>query len=136
MQVICTDGTVFACQSYELTEYGVICYEGRAEGERYEGDPEQVGYVPHDRLWYVLPDGVVPNVVGVGPEGAGPQPGHLEQRGQRPGGASGVGGVKGARSGGPTRGQGGPALASDEVGRGGTDGAPGGGQPDGGQPGR
>ncbi|WP_226011190.1 hypothetical protein [Halomicrobium salinisoli] len=84
MQVICTDGTIFSCEGYELTEYGVVIYDQEhdsdEERDRYGGDPEQVGYVPHDRLWYVLPDGVTPNVSGVRgvqsrqPQGAG-QPG-------------------------------------------------------------
>ena len=64
MRVICTDGTTFDCKGYELTEYGVIIYgkELDPDHERYAGDPEQTGYVPHDRLWYILPDGVEPNV--------------------------------------------------------------------------
>ncbi len=81
MQVICTDGTVFPCEGYELTEYGVMIYDQEhdpdEERDRYGGDPEQVAYVPHDRLWYILPDGVTPNVSGVQglqsqqPQGAG-----------------------------------------------------------------
>lgn len=93
MQVVCTDGTVFACEGYELTEYGVMIYDQEhdsdEERERYAGDPDQVGYVPHDRLWYILPDGVTPNVSGVQgvqsqqPQGAGqagsPQTGQAGQ---------------------------------------------------------
>ncbi|WP_136717024.1 hypothetical protein [Halorientalis salina] len=62
MQVICTDGTVFTCRSYELTEYGVKLYgEGSDDDDdRYSDEPEQIGFVPHDRLGYVLPDGVRP----------------------------------------------------------------------------
>jgi hypothetical protein len=62
MQVFCTDGTVFTCRSYELTEYGVKLYgQGSdADDDRYGDDPEQIGFVPHDRLGYVLPDGVRP----------------------------------------------------------------------------
>lgn len=64
MQVICTDGTTFACEGFELTEYGVALYGQNLaqEKERYDSEPEQTGYIPHDRLWYVLPDGVTPNV--------------------------------------------------------------------------
>jgi|AntDeeMetagen285_2_1112576.scaffolds.fasta_scaffold03966_3 hypothetical protein len=60
MQVICTDGTVFTCKGFELTEYGVALYGQNLaqEKERYDNEPEQTGYVPHDRLWYILPDGV------------------------------------------------------------------------------
>lgn len=67
MQVICTDGTTFACESYELTEYGVVCYseEQPDDGDRYDRSPDQIGYVPHDCLWYVLPDGVAPAARGV-----------------------------------------------------------------------
>ncbi|WP_225335589.1 hypothetical protein [Halomicrobium urmianum] len=75
MQVICTDGTAFSCEGYELTEYGVMIYDQKhdpdEERDRYGGDPEQVAYVPHDRLWYILPDGVTPNVSGV--QGVQPQ---------------------------------------------------------------
>ena len=83
MQVICTDGTMFTCKSYELTEYGIVLYDQRRdpEGERYESDPQQSGYVPHDRLWYVLPDGITPNVPGLSamqgqPRGVPPQVDH------------------------------------------------------------
>jgi hypothetical protein len=63
MQVICTDGTRFACNGYELTKYGVkLLDEDRdTDDERYDSDPNAVGYVPHDRLWYIVPDGVRPN---------------------------------------------------------------------------
>lgn len=78
MQVICTDGTMFSCEGYELTEYGVMCYAQPRdpEGERYDSDPEQVAYVPHDRLWYVLPNGVSPNVAigGTAGQAVGGQP--------------------------------------------------------------
>lgn len=67
MQVICTDGTVFACEGYELTEYGAVIYgqEFGEDSERYDSDPEQTGYVPHDRLRYILPDGVEPKLPGL-----------------------------------------------------------------------
>lgn len=69
MQVICTDGTAFPCEGYELTEYGAMIYgqepDPDSERDRYRSDPEQVAYIPHDRLWYILPEGVTPNVGGV-----------------------------------------------------------------------
>lgn len=67
MQVICTDGTMFTCEGYELTEYGAALFGERhdPEGERYDSDPAQIGYVPHERLWYILPDGVEPNITGL-----------------------------------------------------------------------
>jgi hypothetical protein len=77
MQVICTDGTTFTGEGFELTEYGIIVYgqELDPNDERYAGDPEQAGFVPHDRLWYVLPDGVEPNV---------PAPATRGDQGQQP----------------------------------------------------
>ncbi|MFB6140169.1 MAG: hypothetical protein ABEJ26_07015 [Halosimplex sp.] len=63
MHVYCTDGTVFECARYEANEYGLVLYgtERQRDRERYETeDPQQVGFVPHDRLWYVLPKGVTP----------------------------------------------------------------------------
>ena len=62
MQVFCTDGTVFTCRSYDLTEYGVKLYGQHAEADddRYSDEPDQIGFVPHDRLGYILPDGVRP----------------------------------------------------------------------------
>jgi len=79
MQVFCTDGTVFACRSYELTEYGIKLYgqESDADDDRYGDEPEQIGFVPHDRLGYVLPDGVRPasqSVVGGQPVTGSRQP--------------------------------------------------------------
>lgn len=60
MQVYCTDGTVFRVRSYEVTQYGVQLYGQPLEEEddRYADDPEQRGFVPHDQLRYILPDGV------------------------------------------------------------------------------
>ena len=78
MQVICTDGTTFTCKGFELTEYGVALYGQNLaqEKERYDNEPEQTGYVPHDRLWYILPDGVQPEL---------PPPGASQgQSGQQP----------------------------------------------------
>ena len=71
MQVICTDGTTFNCAGYELTKYGVklLGQDADPEDDRYETDGEPIAYVPHDRLWYIIPDGVQPPV----PVGA-PQP--------------------------------------------------------------
>lgn len=62
MQVFCTDGTVFTCRSYDLTEYGVKLYGQHpdSDDERYRDDPKQIGFVPHDKLGYILPDGVRP----------------------------------------------------------------------------
>ena len=65
MYVYCTDGTVFECARYEVNEYGLVLYgtEEQQDRERYDtDDPQQVGFVPRDRLWYVLPDGVTPQV--------------------------------------------------------------------------
>ncbi|SFR88659.1 hypothetical protein SAMN05216559_0518 [Halomicrobium zhouii] len=64
MQVICTDGTTFTCKGFELTEYGVALYGQNLaqEKERYDNEPEQTGYVPHDRLWYILPESVQPEI--------------------------------------------------------------------------
>lgn len=62
MQVVCTDGTTFTCEAYELTDYGVTVYSQPHEPDedRYAKTPDQMAYVPHDRLWYILPDGVAP----------------------------------------------------------------------------
>lgn len=70
MRVYCTDGTVVACERFEVSEFGVTLY-GQAEAEtrdRYEDtEPKQTGFVPHDRLWYVLPKTATPEAgVGVG----------------------------------------------------------------------
>lgn len=67
MQVICTDGTVFQCKDYELTDAGIMLYgEELGTGEeRYEGDPDKIGYIPHDELLYVLPNGVEPAITTV-----------------------------------------------------------------------
>ncbi|WP_415378580.1 hypothetical protein [Halosimplex sp. TS25] len=75
MHVYCTDGTVFECARYEVNDYGLVLYgtEDQEERERYDTDePQQVGFVPHDRLWYVLPKGVTPQV-GLAPPQQGPQ---------------------------------------------------------------
>ncbi|WP_336001158.1 hypothetical protein [Halorientalis halophila] len=83
MQVYCTDGTVFRCRSFEVAEYGVHLYgtPPDADEERYAGDPEQVGFVPHDRLWYVLPEGVISAAI----QPAQPQPAAApETQPQRP----------------------------------------------------
>lgn len=107
MQVICTDGTAFTCESYELTEYGAVLYDKPLdpESERYESDRSQSGYVPHDRLWYILPDGVTPNIPGLSaaqgqprrqphqPPDQPPEQPPIEHLGQSPGAADhGVGG--------------------------------------------
>ena len=63
MNVICTDGTHFNCDTYELTEKGVKLYKGAPDGEsRYgsDDDEHQIGFVPEERLLYILPDGVQP----------------------------------------------------------------------------
>jgi len=64
MNVICTDGTRFRCDRYELTEKGVKLYSGDVEEPpaRYESDRDdhQVGFVPDAQLQYILPDGVTP----------------------------------------------------------------------------
>ncbi|MCU4800620.1 hypothetical protein OB920_09585 [Halobacteria archaeon HArc-gm2] len=78
MKVICTDGTTFTCKGFELTEYGVALYGQNLaqEKERYDNEPEQTGYVPHDRLWYILPESVQPEL---------PPPGASQgQPGQQP----------------------------------------------------
>ncbi|MFC6757399.1 MULTISPECIES: hypothetical protein [Haloarcula] len=64
MNVICTDGTRFRCDRYELTEKGVKLYSGDAEEapERYESgtDEHQIGFVPDAMLQFILPEGVTP----------------------------------------------------------------------------
>lgn len=67
MQVFCTDGTTFECEAYELTDYGIMVYSQPHEPDedRYAKTPDQTAYVPHERLWYILPDGVTPNVPGL-----------------------------------------------------------------------
>lgn len=85
MQVICTDGTTFSCEGYQLTEYGVKLLDEDRDGDddRYDTDPSAVGYVPHDRLWYIVPDGIQPNRSGM----AAPanQPGGQQPRGSTDG---------------------------------------------------
>ncbi len=64
MNVLCTDGTIFRCDRYELTEKGVKLYSGDTEEtpDRYESDTDdhQIGFVPDAMLQYILPDGVRP----------------------------------------------------------------------------
>ena len=64
MNVLCTDGTSFRCDRYELTEKGVKLYRGDADEapDRYESDTDehQIGFVPDAMLQYILPDGVRP----------------------------------------------------------------------------
>jgi len=67
MQVVCTDGTVFHCESYEVIDGGVKLFGKNVHddgdpGDRYEPETDdvQVGYVPDDKLAYVLPDEAVP----------------------------------------------------------------------------
>ncbi|MFB6164479.1 MAG: hypothetical protein ABEJ31_04915 [Haloarculaceae archaeon] len=89
MQVFCTDGTVFACQDYELTEYGLKLYgqEADADDDRYASDREPIGFVPFDRLWYVLPSGVVSTSYPVPPQPtpvAQTQQATPTERGQQP----------------------------------------------------
>lgn len=64
MNVLCTDGTSFRCDRYELTEKGVKLYSGDTEEEpdRYESDTDehQIGFVPDAMLRYILPEGVRP----------------------------------------------------------------------------
>lgn len=64
MNVICTDGTSFRCDRYELTETGVKLYSGDSEAapDRYESDTDdhQIGFVPDATLLYILPEGVRP----------------------------------------------------------------------------
>ena len=114
MQVFCTDGTVFRCGSYEVTQHGVQLYGSPPDEteERYSDDPEMMGYVPHDRLWYILPDGVrsaAPTLAqsqgtpgrppgSVTPQG-GQSPGARQQRGGHP--ARGSPGRTPPESGGP-----------------------------------
>ncbi|WP_123536112.1 hypothetical protein [Halosimplex salinum] len=79
MQVYCTDGTVFECARYEVNEYGLVLYgtEKQRERERYDTkEAQQVGFVPHNRLWYVLPEGVTPQM---GPGQPQPQPQQQQQ---------------------------------------------------------
>lgn len=71
MRVYCTDGTVFECRQFDVNEFGLVLYGQRApeERDRYEdGKPEQSGFVPHERLWYVLPNDVTPGVGAPVPE--------------------------------------------------------------------
>lgn len=63
MQVICTDGTIFHCESYEVIDGGVKLFSKDVDDDndpehRYKPDTEdiQVGYVPDDKLAYILPD--------------------------------------------------------------------------------
>lgn len=80
MQVICTDGTTFHCESYELNDYGAVLYgqELNENKDRYEEDPEQFAYIPHARLWYILPDGVRSHFPGL--PNAGQQPQQVPQQ--------------------------------------------------------
>lgn len=69
MHVYCTDGTVFDCERYDVNEFGIVLYgdEKPKDTDRYDSnDATQIGFVPHDRLWYVLPRGVAPQT-GVAP---------------------------------------------------------------------
>ncbi|PSP86318.1 hypothetical protein BRC83_01255 [Halobacteriales archaeon QS_1_68_17] len=69
MQVICTDGTVFECRAYEVIDAGVMLFGEEADDQpdRYAGGREQIGYVPHHQLHYIIPEDVA-----VGPPEPGP----------------------------------------------------------------
>lgn len=92
MRVVCTDGTIFECRSYEVVSAGVVLFGDRvAEGaHRYAPDREQIGFVPHAELRYILPDGVEPRPAPDAPRarapGAPPGPGRGggQQRGRQP----------------------------------------------------
>jgi len=64
VNVICTDGTRFRCDRYELTEKGVKLYSGDTDGasERYESatDEHQIGFVPDAMLQFILPESTTP----------------------------------------------------------------------------
>jgi len=82
MRVYCTDGTVFECERYEVTEFGLVAYgqDNEPAPDRYDDEgSEQIAFVPHDRLWYVLPSGVAPQTAFGVPQGRGVQPGDATQ---------------------------------------------------------
>ena len=55
MRAICNDGLAIECRSYKAIETGVVlCAD--------EDREEVVGFVPHDELKYVLPDGLASEV--------------------------------------------------------------------------
>ena len=68
MLVVCTDGTTFPCESYEVIDAGVMLFgeehEEESEENRYASDKEQIGYVPHTALLYIVPDGVTVGAAG------------------------------------------------------------------------
>ena len=88
MNVLCTDGTSFRCDRYELTEKGVKLYSGDAEEapDRYESDTDdhQIGFVPDAMLQYILPEGVRPAPVPTAHPPQQPAGHSLSQPPQRP----------------------------------------------------
>lgn len=56
MQVVCIDGTVIQCDSFQAKNKGLMLKE------KHQKQPETIGFVPFDRLMYVVPDDVVHNV--------------------------------------------------------------------------
>lgn len=59
MQVICLDGTTIQCARFRAIDGGVLLFESDTSQEDDE-DEEATGFIPHERLRYVLPDEAQP----------------------------------------------------------------------------
>lgn len=61
MQIVCIDGTVIEGDQIKQKEKG-ISIEKKSQQSGGSSKPREVGFVPFERLMYVIPDDVVHNV--------------------------------------------------------------------------
>lgn len=56
LQVVAIDGTVIECDSFQPKNKGLMLQE------KHQNQPETVGFMPYDRLMYVIPEETVYNL--------------------------------------------------------------------------
>lgn len=61
MQAVCIDGTVIEADQIKEQQQG-IRLEEKPQKQGGSSKPRMIGFVPYDRLMYVIPDDVVHNI--------------------------------------------------------------------------